>query len=83
MEYDKRIMKGLAKNIKQYIDNLDRYAMIEGLSEEEYKEAMKTTKKLIKKLKKGKGDEVFDKDEYREALNAGLFDDLLKDNKHE
>ena len=33
-----------------------------------------TVKKLIKKLRKGKGDDVFDKERYRELMNSGRLD---------
>ena len=71
MEYDKKIMKQMAKNFKGYIDIIDRYVIIDGISEEEYKESMKTVKKLIKHLKKGEGDKVFNKERYMEMIESG------------
>ena len=41
------------------------------ITEEEYEDAVKTVKKLIKKLRKGKGDDVFDKERYLEVMREG------------
>lgn len=72
MEYDKKFMKTMAKNFKNYLDIIDRYVIIDGLSEEEYKEAKKEVKKLIKHLKNGEGDKVFDRERYIEMIESGI-----------
>jgi len=68
MQYDKKMMKKMADNFESYLDIVDRYVIIDGLSEEEYETAKKRVKKLIKKLRKGEGDEVFDEERYREFM---------------
>lgn len=72
MEYDKKFMKSMAKNFKNYLDIVDRYVIIDGLTKKEYKEAKKQMKKLIKHLKNGEGDKVFDRDRYLEMMESGL-----------
>ena len=68
MKYDKKLMNNMADDLENYIDIIESYIIIEGITEEEYEESLKTVRKLIKKLRKGKGDEVFDKDRYLELL---------------
>lgn len=68
MKYDKKLMNNMADDLENYLDIIDSYIIIEGITEEEYEESMKTVRKLIKKLRKGKGDEVFDKERYLELL---------------
>ena len=74
MEYDKKLMKSMADNLENYLDIIDNYVIIEGITKDEYDDAMKTVKKLIKKLRKGKGDEVFDKERYLELVSSGKLD---------
>lgn len=71
MEYDKKIMSKMADNLENYLEIIDQYVIIEGLTKEEYDIAVKKVKKLIKKLRQGKGDEVFNKERYLELLEAG------------
>ena len=68
MKYDKKLMNRMADDLENYIDIIESYIIIEGITEEEYEESLKTVRKLIKKLRKGMGDEVFDKDRYLELL---------------
>ncbi len=74
MEYDKKLMKAMADNLENYLNIIDSYVIIEGITKDEYDDAVKTVKKLIKKLRKGKGDDVFDKERYRELMNSGRLD---------
>ena len=74
MEYDKKLMKSMADNLENYLNIIDNYVIIEGITKEEYDDAVKKIKKLIKKLRKGKGDEVFDKERYLELVNSGKLD---------
>ena len=74
MDYDKELMKKMANNLEQYLELIQNYVIIEGLTKEEYDDAIKTTKKLIKKLKKGKGDKVFNKERYMELMEEGKLD---------
>ena len=67
-------MDNMAYNLKNYLDIIESFTLIEGLSEEEYNDAVKTVRKLIKKLEKHKGDDVFDKERYIELLEAGKLD---------
>lgn len=74
LKYNQKKLDMMANNLEEYLDLVENYIIIDGISEEEYKDAVKTVKKLIKKLRKGKGDEVFDKERYLEALNSGELD---------
>lgn len=76
MKYDQAMMTKMAENLENYLDIIDNYVIIEGLSKEDYDQAVKTVKKLIKKLKKGKGDEVFDRERYIELLESGHLGDM-------
>lgn len=68
MKYDKELMNKMADNFESYLEIIENYVIIEGVSDEEYKKAVETVKKLIKHLRKGKGDKVFDKEAYIEYL---------------
>ncbi len=68
---DKKLMKRMADNLEQYIDAVDRYCIIEDLPKEDYDEAMKDARKLIKHLKDGKGEKVFNWERYQEAKRSG------------
>ena len=74
MKYSEKLMEDMAYNLKNYLDIIESFTLIEGLSEEEYNDAVKTVRKLIKKLEKHKGDDVFDKERYIELLEAGKLD---------
>ncbi len=50
---DPHTMKEMAKSLEEYLSIIEDYVIINGLTEEEYKDAVHTVKKLIKKLKKG------------------------------
>jgi hypothetical protein len=76
MKYDQAMMTKMAENLENYLDIIDNYVIIEGLSKEDYDQAVKTVKKLIKKLKKGKGDEVFDRERYIDLLESGHLNDM-------
>ena len=76
MKYDQAMMTKMAENLENYLDIIDNYVIIEGLSKEDYGQAVKTVKKLIKKLKKGKGDEVFDRERYIDLLESGHLGDM-------
>ena len=68
VKYDQKVLDKMADSLKAYLDIITSYVIIEGITKDEYDESVKTVKKLIKKLRKGKGDEVFDKERYLEAL---------------
>lgn len=68
MRYNQDLMNDMADNLENYLSIVDRYIIIEELSKEEYDDAVKTVKKLIKKLRKGKGDDVFDEERYRDLI---------------
>lgn len=64
MRYDKTVMKEEEENLDEYLKHLDRYIIIEGITEEEYDAAFSRIEKLIKLLKKGKGDKVYNEERY-------------------
>lgn len=68
MKYDQKVLDKIADSLEAYLDIVTSYVIIEGITKDEYDGSVKTIKKLIKKLRKGKGDEVFDKERYLEAL---------------
>ena len=70
-KYDQKTMDYIADSLESYLDIITSYVIIEGITEEEYEDAVKTVKKLIKKLRKGKGDDVFDKERYLEVMREG------------
>lgn len=70
MKYDKKMMETLATDIENYVEIVDRFLIIDGLDEEAYAKARKKIKKLIKHLKKGEGDKVFDKKRYIEYMES-------------
>lgn len=74
MNYDKKLMKKMADNLENYLNIINRYVIIEGISKEEYDASVKKVKKLIKKLRKGEGDDVFNKERYIELRESGKLD---------
>lgn len=73
-KYNKKQMEQMANDYETYLEIIDKFIIIEGLSKEEYKQARKVVKKLIKHLRNGEGDKVFDKERYDEYLeNNGGF----------
>lgn len=68
-------MDAMADNYKAYLDIIDSFIIIEGISQEEYDDARKKVKKLIKYLREGKAEKVFSKKRYREALVNGDLSD--------
>lgn len=66
-------MKQMADNLEEYIKIVDSKLIIDGVSKEEYDAAMKTVKKLIKHLRNGDGDKVFNKERFMEMKESGNF----------
>lgn len=64
MKYDQKFMNDMADNLESYLEIIDKYIIIEGLTKEEYDDSVKKVRKLIKKLRKGKGEDVFDEERY-------------------
>lgn len=59
-----------ADSLEQYLDQIQTKMILYGVTKEEQKEAEKTVRKLIKKLRKGKLDEVYDMDRYMEYMET-------------
>ena len=59
-----------ADSLEQYLDQIQTKMILYGVTKEEQKEAEKTVRKLIKKLRKGKLDEVYDMDRYTEYMET-------------
>ena len=76
MKYDQKLMNAMADDLENYLDIIDRYVIIDGITEEEYNESVKTVKKLIKNLRKGNGDKVFNKERYIELKTQGVLNDI-------
>lgn len=61
--YDlKEEMKKMADSLEDYLDIVDTFEILEGMSEEAYKKSKKDIEKLIKLLRKGRASEAFDKE---------------------
>ena len=69
----------LADSMEEYVNVIERYVIIEGITEDEKKEYIKTIRKAIKKIRKGEYEDVISKKRYREFLrnlsNRGNDDD--------
>ena len=76
MKYDQKLMNAMADDLENYLDIVDRYVIIDGITEEEYNESVKTVKKLIRNLRKGNGDKVFNKERYIELKTQGVLNDI-------
>lgn len=70
-KYDQNELDAMADTFKAYIDIIKSYVIIDGISSDEFDEAIDTVKDLIKKLRKGKGDKVFDQERYFELKSQG------------
>ena len=68
---EKAYMKKIRKDLKNYLEMLDKYIIIDGLTKEEYDSAVKKVKKLIKLLKRGEFDNVFDGVVFDQAVESG------------
>lgn len=66
--YDQDKLNEIADSLEKYSSEFDLFIIKDGMCKEEYKKAMKTIKKTIKKLRNGDGDAVFDKDRFNEIM---------------
>lgn len=64
------LMKNMADGIEFYLNTTTRYMIIENITEEEYKSAVKQIKKLIKKLREG-DTSVFSTEGFNELVDSG------------
>lgn len=55
----KKMMKDMADDIESYLNQVEDYAIIQGLNRKEYDRAMKLARKLVEDLRKGKADKVY------------------------
>lgn len=70
-KYDVKEMQEMANVFETFLSTVKSYVIIDGITSEQYQEAIKTVEKLIKKLKKGDGDKVFDQERYFELKSQG------------
>jgi hypothetical protein len=70
---DRKLAKQMGENLETYIDTIDRYVIIENLTKEDYDEQMKKAKKLIKHLKNGECEKVFNYERFQEAKRNGYL----------
>lgn len=61
-------LEKLADSMEEYVDVIERYVIIEGVTEEEKKQYIKTIRKAIKKIRKGDYEDVISKKRYHEFL---------------
>ena len=72
-ESDRKIMKAMAKNFKEFLDIVDSKLIIEGITQDQYDNARKQIKKLIKELKKG-DENALDLEKYYQMKESGMLD---------
>lgn len=70
-KYDQKELDVMADTFNAYLDVIKTYVIIDGITKEEYEEALDTLKDLVKKLRKGKGDKVFNQERYFELKSQG------------
>ena len=66
----KNVKRYIADSLEEFINLLDFLIIVDSVSKEEYDQSVKAAKKVIKKLKKGKGDNLFDPE------MASLYSDM-------
>lgn len=67
-EYNREELSKMADALEQYFDIFDRCIICEHMDEEKYEKNMKIVRKLIKKLREGDGDSVFDLERYDDMM---------------
>ena len=73
---DPKILKQDYENFKGYLDIVENYAILRDIPPDVYEKAVKTIKKMLKHLKEGRGDKVYDAERYDEYYNhGGGYDD--------
>ena len=72
-ESDRKIMKAMAKNFKEFLDIVDSKLIIEGITQDQYDDARKQIKKLINELKKGY-ENALDLEKYYQMKESGMLD---------
>ena len=70
-KYDVKEMQEMADVFEMFLSTVKSYVIIDGITSEQYQSAVKTVEKLIKKLRKGEGDKVFDQERYFELKSQG------------
>lgn len=75
--YDQKDLNQRADFIEEYINTIDSYFIIHGISKERYDKAMKRLRKTIDDLRNGNGDAEFDPDRYHEMNERK--DDIYED----
>lgn len=68
--YDRKLMNKQADHLEDYLNLTDNLCCFEGNADEIAK-AKEIVRKLIKKLRKGEGDKVYDRERYIEEMEAG------------
>lgn len=66
-KFDQKELDQIAGCIEEYLDIVEAYIIIDGITEEEYTRALKGCRKLVKKLRKGEGEKVFNMERYEAA----------------
>ena len=62
-------IKEMIQSLKDYLEIVDNYLIIQGLSQKEYEKSIKKVKQLIKKLEKGEYEDVFDESRCDRFIN--------------
>lgn len=60
---------------ESYLDTIETYCIIKNLSPKKYKKAVQKIRKMIKYLREGKGDKVYNTERYNEIMRRREGDD--------
>lgn len=62
-------MAKIAKSLKSYQNLVDRFLIIETMTDKQYEECMRSIDKIRKKLKKGNYEGIIDTDEFNKSID--------------
>ena len=68
----KNVKRYIADSLEEFLNLLDFLIIVDNVSKEDYDRSVKAANKVIKKLKKGKGDNLFDPE------MASRYSDMLE-----
>lgn len=69
-------MKRDADCYESYLNAIETYCILKNLTVKKYEKTSKRVRKMIKYLREGRGDKVYDEDAYREYLRRTRGDDM-------
>lgn len=72
---DPNILKADYENFKGYLDIIENYSILMDVPPDVYDKAVKTIKEMLKNLKNGRGDKVYNKERFQEYYSSEDNDD--------